>query len=439
MAGGTWTTQNKILPGVYTNIIGEGPKPSVLGDRGVVALPVVLPWFPEHTVMTLEPADAARFVTDFGSYAVPVREAMKKAALLYFYRLNSGVKATATVGNLLCTAKYTGTFGNRLKVSVENRLGGGFSIVTWLDAKEVDRQTVETITEVVSNDWLDFSALEGATLQINAGVSLLGGTDGTVTNSDYAAFLSAIETHSFDAIACTSSETDVKNLFVAFVKRMINDEGRYMQGVIPDIATADFEGIISVKNGVYLEGGEHVPNTIACAYIAGATAAVPLSESLTEALYQGAVDVDRRYTTSEQKVLASTGQMVFIPSGTQSNKAIIQKDINTLTTFDDTHTYAMSKNKVIRIIHYLANGIDAIGRNWFIGKTPNDEVGRSQLHRNLLTDLFRELERQRALRDVTPEDIVVNKGVNIDAVTVDYSAKVVDVIEIIYNTIRVKG
>lgn len=56
-----------------------------------------------------------------------------------------------------------------------------------------------------------------------------------------------------------------------------------------------------------------------------------------------------------------------------------------------------------------------------------------------MLEYFRELEKQRALRDVVPEDIVVTPGRLIDAVVVDYAAKVVDVMEIIYNTIYIYG
>lgn len=441
MAGGTWTTQNKVLPGVYSNFIGVGPNPSVIADRGIVALPVILPWLEEHTVLSLNPADVAQFVADFDDFALPVKEAMKKAKQLYFYRLNKGSIATATIGNLICTAKHSGTFGNRLKVSVENVLGqtGKYYVVTWFDTEEVDRQLVADIKQLEDNYWINFS-VSGSddSLASNAGVPLASGSNGTVTINDYAKFFTAIETYTFNAIACPSDDIDIKALFVAFVKRMVNDEGKYMQGVIPDIITADFEGLISVKNGVYLEGGRHIPGTIAAAYIAGATASVSLGASLTHGNYDGAVNVDRRYTEQEQIELAKTGQMVFIPSPTASNRVVVQKDINTLVTFDDKRTYAMSKNKIIRIAYDLATNINNIGLNWFVGKIPNDEEGRSLLHAAIL-EYFRDLERQRALRDVTPDDIIVKPGRLIDAVVVDYHAKVVDVMEIIYNTIYVQG
>ena len=36
--GGTWTSQNKILPGAYINFLTNAPLSITVGDRGIVAL-----------------------------------------------------------------------------------------------------------------------------------------------------------------------------------------------------------------------------------------------------------------------------------------------------------------------------------------------------------------------------------------------------------------
>ena len=38
MAGGTWTSQNKVLPGTYINVKSQGSINANVGDRGVVAI-----------------------------------------------------------------------------------------------------------------------------------------------------------------------------------------------------------------------------------------------------------------------------------------------------------------------------------------------------------------------------------------------------------------
>lgn len=440
MAGGNWTTQNKVLPGVYTNFIGKGAKPSTTGTKGVIGLPIVLPWLKSGELMEIYPSDVASFVADYGDYALTLQEAMKNATKVFLYRLNTGTKAIATLGNLTGTAKYGGIFGNNLKVSIENVVGesGKFYVITWLKTDELERQKVIKGTELKNNNWIDFTTAGDGTLVINAGTSLTGGADGAVTTSNYASFLSAMETQEFNAVACPTDTIEIKNLFIAFAKRLVNENGKYIQVVVPETLTADFEGVISVKNGVYLEGGVHVDKVNATAYIAGATAAVSLTESLTNAAYIGAVDVDERYTLPQQEDYAKTGQMVFIPTSIGSNKVLIQKDINTLISFTEKRTYAFSKNKIIRTIFDIGTEIYQRGTLSFIGKVPNNQNGRS-LFKSSVLSYFRTLEAQGIIKDVVPEDIVVDAGTLIDSLVVNYAVRPVDTMDVIYNTIIVEG
>lgn len=441
MAGGNWVGQNKKLPGVYINYIGEGNNPPVTGDRGIVGLPVPFPWLPEQTVTTVYPADVAQYVADYGDDALLLAEAMKNATQVQLFRLDKGTKAAATIGSLLCTAKYSGTYGNRLSVSVENAVGqeGRFHVVTWLDVDELERQTVTDITGLQSNRWVDFSALEADNqLTANAGVALSGGANGAVTLSDYVKFLSAMELLTVHAIACPTDDAEICALFVSFVKRMIQDEGKYLQAVVAQGQTADFEGVISVHNGVILETGKHITKEMATAYLAGATARCPLDQSLTNARYIGAVDVDERYTVREQIEFASTGQMVFIPSPSVGNQVLIQKDINTLTSFTKTRTYALSKNKIIRILFAVSTEITNRAMAYYSGKVQNNQDGRDLFHAEILS-YFRSLEEKGVLQNVYPSDIVVQRGDLIDAVVVDYTIRPSDVMEIFYNTIKVVG
>lgn len=440
MAGGNWVTQNKVLPGVYTNYIGRGNNPEVTGDRGIVALPVVWGWLPEQQLMTIWPEDAPQLIADFPQDSVLLGEAMKNANKCLVYRLNKGKKAAATIENLACTALCSGDYGNRFSVSVENAPGGvKFYVVTWFDLGEVERQLVTDISELCDNDWLHFSAAaEDTALSDNAGTKLSGGENGNVTAADHVKFLAAIEPEIVHAVACPSDDVDIQSLYVSFAKRMVGDQGKYLQAVVPQSKTADFEGVISVQNGVVLENGIQIDCVAATAYIAGATAACPLGKSLTNAPYIGAVDVDEKYNVHEQEEFARAGQMVFIPAPVGSNRVLVQKDINTLTTFTETRTYALSKNKIIRTLFSVATEIHNRGLIYYIGKVPNNQRGRDLFKAEILS-YFRELEAMEAIREVVPEDIIVKPGKLVDAITVDYAVRIVDVIETIYNTIVVEG
>lgn len=56
IGGGTFTVQNKVLPGAYINFVSAGTN-AKMGSRGVAALPLELNWGPENQVFKVDAAD----------------------------------------------------------------------------------------------------------------------------------------------------------------------------------------------------------------------------------------------------------------------------------------------------------------------------------------------------------------------------------------------
>lgn len=103
LGGGTFLTQNKILPGAYINFISVANASATLSDRGIATIPLDMNWGPENQVMTVELADFLKNSQKIFGYAYtadelkPMREIFKHAKTVYFFRLNaSGVKAANT-------------------------------------------------------------------------------------------------------------------------------------------------------------------------------------------------------------------------------------------------------------------------------------------------------------------------------------------------------
>src|SRR5690606_10582498 len=128
----------------------------------------------------------------------------------------------------------------------------------YVDGREVDVQTVTERAELQNNAWVTFGS--SGELEATAGTPLTGGTDGTAMNSDYTDYLSAIELFDFNTMAAPVSDPPLKGVFVSFARRLREDEGKKIQVVLPDYATADYEGVISVKNGVVLADGTTLNN-----------------------------------------------------------------------------------------------------------------------------------------------------------------------------------
>ena len=116
LGGGTFLTQNKILPGAYINFVSVAKASATLSDRGIATIPLDMDWGPENQVVTVELADFLKNSQKIFGYAYtaeklkPMREIFKHAKTVYFFRLNaSGVKAA----NTFATAKPVATIFGR--------------------------------------------------------------------------------------------------------------------------------------------------------------------------------------------------------------------------------------------------------------------------------------------------------------------------------------
>ena len=123
-------------------------------------------------------------------------------------------------------------------------------------------------------------------LAATAGFALTGGANGTVTNQEHVDFLAALEVQDFQTVGLLSADPTLKSLYTAFVKRLREQEGKKVQAVLSDYSAADYEGVISVKNGVVLTDGTVVDKVKAVAWVTGATAAAAVNESIDRCFYK---------------------------------------------------------------------------------------------------------------------------------------------------------
>ena len=438
MAGGTWTVQNKVRPGVYIHFKSEARPLGALGERGIVSLPLELSWGPSKQVISIEagtdPFDTLGYLITAPQLLL-VREALKRARTLLLYRLNTGVKATATVDNLTVTAKYGGVRGNDISVAIETNIDdpAQFDVKTLVGGAEVDSQTVADITELQSNAWVDFSGT--GTLTTTAGVPLTGGDDGTVNAQDYLDYLTAIEVHNFNTIGLTVTDATTKGVFVSFVKRLREDEGKKIQVVMENYPEADYEGVISVKKGVALADGTTLTAAQAVAWVAGATAGAAANQSLTYDAYDGAVDAVPKYTNSQITAALQAGEFVFTA---MDGRAIVEQDINTLHTFTPAKGKAFRKNRVLRVLDSLGNDYMRVFSTSYIGKVPNNDDGRN-LFKNECINITNQYQNIGAIQNFDPQtDLEVLPGTSPDAVVVNQWVQPVDSAEKLYFTITVR-
>lgn len=438
MAGGTWTTQNKVRPGVYINFESQGQSLGTASERGVVGLALSLPWGPAKTLLQVNSGDDVQGILGYdltSASLLLVKEALKRARTLLLYRLNSGTAATVTAGNLIATARYGGERGNDLSIVIRTNVDqpDKYDVITLLSGVVKDTQVVGEVEELVNNDWVVWSG--SGELATSAGIPLTSGANGTVVNVDHTDFMSALELQDFHTVAYTGTDETLKGLYAAFIRRQREQEGKKVQAVLSNYPTADYEGVISVKNGVVLSDGTVLTAAQATAWVAAATAAATVSQGLTYASYDDATDASPRYTNSQTETALTAGEFMFTASG---GRAYVEQDINTLTSVTPAKPRSFRKNRVIRVLDIIANDFKRIFESSYLGKVNNNEDGRS-LFRSEVVVYLQNLQQINAIQNFdTQADVTVSAGPDSDSIYVEANIQPVDSIEKIYIRVNVR-
>lgn len=349
------------------------------------------------------------------------------------YTVPGAQKATATSGNLTATAKYVGSFGNRLSIVITAGEGANFIVQTLLDGQAVDSQVVSAISGLVANDYVEWSG--AGALAVNTGVSLTGGTNGEAGLTNYSAFLDALEVEQFNILIYDGSNATIKEAYVSFVKRLSNNEGAKCQCVVSNMSpNPDNECVINCyPQSLTLSDGSVLDPEQMTWWVGGAEAGANVNESLTYARHPNAVDFSPKLNSSAQDAAITAGQIAFI-----ANKGNVQvlTDINSFRTYAVEKGKAFSKNRVVRTVFGLCNDIYDVYSQFFIGAVSNDEEGRKALKGEII-GLMNRYQGIRALQNVEADDVTVLKGVDSDAVVIEVYCQPVDSIEKIYVNITI--
>ena len=436
LGGGTFTTQNKILPGTYINFTSATRASATLSDRGIVAMPFVSDWGKENEVITVTAQEFMKnSISLFGyDYTHPqmqmFREIFKHAKILLGYRLNSGAEKAK---NDIATAVYGGARGNALSIIVENDVDGGYIVKTLLDNIEQHKQIVSTAEELQNNDFVVFN--KQAELQPTANMPLTGGTDGQGrTGENYQKFLDKIEKYSFHALGCNTDEKTIIDLFVAFTIRMREQQGVKFQTIVYRAENADNEGVISVENKL-LNVDENLFGEFSLVYwLTGAVAGCEVQKSLTNMVYDGEYDIDTDYTQMQIENAVEKGKLIFHNVG---DDVRVLKDINTLVTVTPQKSEHFKSNQIVRVLDQIGNDIATLFYSKYLGKVQNNYAGRIAFW-NDIVDYYNQLQRIEAITDFISDDVIVEQGENKDSVVVVTNVAPVQAMEKLYMTVIVK-
>lgn len=383
MAGGKFDKlAGKVRPGTYMNF--ESTRSDTVGtsERGTVIIPLLKPSYgPAGSYIELTNAgpDAAYAKLGYSVYdsdpnrqMLLIREAFKNASKVLVYIPKEGTKATAknaSAPELTATAKYGGTRGNALTVTISANPVDGFDVTVSLAGNTAAYyEGLSTVNDLIAKDCEYVTFTGTGALAAVAAMNLTGGTDAAPQNTDITDFMDTWEKVKFNTVAMPVTDSSLKAAVKTKIKYLRESMGRGVQAVVPDLS-ADYEGIISVKNGYAIED-DKLSAAEATAWVAGATAGASYVESLTYNAVDGATDLVDALTHEEYVDAINKGHFAF--SISEENKVVVEYDINSLTSFKQPKDETYRKNRVVRVMDTFQESIQL---NFPPNKYANDSDG----------------------------------------------------------------
>lgn len=428
---------SKVRPGVYNNIKSNGTSVVGTGERGTVFLPLPAPTYGPAGALTITAGalDAHKdklgfsvYDDDAGKQMLLIREAFKNATKVIVYIPAEGTKASGTAENLTGTAKYGGSRGNKLTFTVAANPVSGFDVTVHLDGQKVSGyEGLTTIAELAAQNCPYITFTGTGNLAAVAGKTLSGGVDATINNAAITAMLDASESHSWNTMAFPLTDEALKAAAKTKIKYLRENMGRGVQVVIPDYASADYEGVISPTNA-YSIGSYQLSNAQACAWIAGAEAAASKTRALTYVTVEGASEVARPKTNEQAISALKAGEFFF--STDDDGSTIVEQDINTFTSFTAEKNSTFGKNRVLRVYDELYAAFQANFRPNQYSNNPDDWAAMEGIGISIL----RSFQAAGAIRDLDESnDFVVDRERSVgDETYYTYAITAVDSAEKLY-------
>lgn len=428
LGGGTFISQNKKLPGTYINFASAQSASSSMGERGIAAMAIEMDWGKDGEIIEVTSENFAKnslkiFGYDYANEKLKgLRDLYKNIKKAYFYRLNSGNKAT----NDLATAKCSGTRGNDLRIVIAKNIDDEtkYDVSTYLGTKEVDLQTIKTVNELVDNDYVTFTM---TTIAVTAGKALTGGTNGDVSGEAHQKFLDKLESYQVNAVGCTAKDESTSNLYVQYVKRLREEQGIKFQVVLFN-NTANYEGVVNVKNTT-------VEDDSALVYwVTGVIAGCEINKSNTNKTYDGEYTINADYTQAQLETSIDNGEFVLHKVGDEIRVLV---DINSLVDTTSEKGEEFKSNQTIRVLDQIASDVASVFNSKYLGKIANNEAGRTSLWSDIVT-LFKDYQTLQAIENFEDSDVSVQIGNDKKSVTIDTSVQVINAMEKLYMTVVVE-
>ena len=353
----------EILPGTYINYKAKKNTSPTSSIRGVAVVPLLgYDWGPDSTMIKVESTSPDANFAKFGRSVFDTSNALiryvglalENSATVYAYIAGGSAKATKVQGDLTVTAKYKGTLGNNITVSIAANPTGGFDVAVYVKGQQVELfekyTTIDALKDVAS-EWVDFSGT--GNLVAVASIELAGGTDTASTTEAITAYLDACEKIKFNTALVPWEDSSIKATVKSKVTSLRNAAGKTVQFVCVENA-ADNEGIINVVNS-FAYNDDQLNKAQAAAWVTGAEAGSSKTTSNTYKVVPGATSVVGELGLEAAKTAAKDGKMFF--SVDDEGNIILTYDINSLVNPNTDQDESYKKNRVLRTLDSFADDL----------------------------------------------------------------------------------
>ena len=411
-AGGTWTVQNKVRPGIYFKFRSKNKQNLTVGDRGKVTICEPMSWGPVGKVMEIAAGDD---LTPYTGY--DITDAHNRFASMIF----SGSNRTAAPTNDIVVI-----------VTALTNPEGSFQVSTVVDGVVKDQQTGKTVADLTGNDWVDFSGT-GA-LAANVGTQLSGGKDGEVNSAAYSSYLTNIEPYNFDSMLYDGEDTTVKTAMETFIKRVNTEVGRFSQLVEANATNPDTRFIVNVCSGLVMNDGTTLTPKEAVWWVGGALAGATYGNDLTNAVVPNAVDISPKMTHNQYVDAINAGKFVF---NADDGTVRVEYDINSLVTYTSEIGEVYRYNRTMRLCNTIANDLYKQFAQSYVGIVDNTDAGRME-YKSAVVKYLTQLQASGGIQNFDGEtDVTVEKGDAKDAVLITLAIEAVGSTNKIYITLDV--
>lgn len=177
--GGTWTSQNKILPGAYINFLTNAPLSITPGDRGIVVILQEMSTGSQDDMYTITATDASEWpAAATAADKFLAGEALKGAKTVIVYNLGTAAHDATDLATALAALKTV-----------------DFNVLCYPYAVAADHATIQTWVEAMRNDegvkiqavLPDYVADSEAIINVTQAVELSDGT--ALTNAQATAWV----------------------------------------------------------------------------------------------------------------------------------------------------------------------------------------------------------------------------------------------------------